>query len=478
MSKRLLKYSLLLIFVVYLCLLTVPYLPHKEVSNSYKEAFQEKNFYSETSPGASSETDSEDIDSERVFYIDDNRDALLFRLRLMEEAQEKIVLSTFDFNADESGKDVMAALLASADRGVQVQLLVDGLSGTMDVRPSPWFQALASHENISIKIYNPVNFLTPWTLQARLHDKYLMIDDRMFLLGGRNTYDLFLGDYSEKKNIDRELFVYETKPDPSASIHQLQTYFESVWALPESKSFHGFRSQTKTEKYTLLLKERYEALRNQYPEAFEPWNFQEMTLPANKITLLTNPIQAEIMAPRMWYSIHQLMERGQQITIYTPYIICGREMYEDLTSLCQNVQHVEIITNDISSGANPWGCTDYLNQQEKIWNTGVQVYEYSGHHSSHTKAVLIDDRMSLIGSYNLDMRSTYQDTELMLAVDSPALNQIIRREAEADKTFSRTMTTAGTYAYGENYITRTISIPKQIFYAVLRVVIVPFRRFL
>ena len=51
--------------------------------------------------------------------------------------------------------------------------------------------------------------------------------------------------------------------------------------------------------------------------------------------------------------------------------------------------------------------------------------------------------MSIVGSYNMDMRSTYQDTELMLAVDSPELNAVIRKEAEVNKTYSRYMTPEG-----------------------------------
>ena len=47
------------------------------------------------------------------------------------------------------------------------------------------------------------------------------------------------------------------------------------------------------------------------------------------------------------------------------------------------------------------------------------------------KAVLIDERLSVVGSYNLDMRSTYLDTELMLVIDSKKLNQQIR-STEAD----------------------------------------------
>lgn len=66
----------------------------------------------------------------------------------------------------------------------------------------------------------------------------------------------------------------------------------------------------------------------------------------------------------------------------------------------------------------------------------------------------------------------------MLAVDSPELNSIIREEAEKDKTCSRTMEENGSYFYGENYIPREISLGKHIFYAVLRILTIPLRRFL
>ena len=41
---------------------------------------------------------------ERVRSIDDNSDALLWRLRLIEEAKERIILTTFDFWDEESGR--------------------------------------------------------------------------------------------------------------------------------------------------------------------------------------------------------------------------------------------------------------------------------------------------------------------------------------------------------------------------------------
>lgn len=454
--------------VAYVGALTLPYVGHKKVSGNIKKEFQAEDCYGDTKG------------QERVAYINDNVEALKYRLKMISEAKEEVILSTFDFNADSSGKDVMCALLEAAERGVKVRVIVDGGNGFLDmkVKSAEWFQALASHENIDIQIYNPVNLLKPWKLQARLHDKYVIVDDKMYLLGGRNTTNLFLGDYSDSKNIDRELFVYKEDESSKGSIHQLKAYFESVWNLKDSKEYECKKETEEVKQCLSDLKNRTEKVKKLYPEAYEEWNWQELTVDTNKVTLLQNPIEAENKEPVMWYTITELMKSGDDVTVYTPYIICGKEMYEDLTQICEETETVEIITNDVSSGANPWGCTDYLNQKEKIWATGVQVYEFMGEHSSHTKAVLIDERMSLVGSYNMDMRSTYQDTELMLAVDSVALNEQIRQEAERDKLASRTMTESGEYEYGPEYQAKEMSTGKKIFYGVLRVITVPIRRFL
>lgn len=464
LKKALLFFSTFL--VLYISALTIPFIAHKKVSEQFKKQFRVQDYYGDA-PGF-----------ERVAYVTDNMDALIYRLKLIEEAKSEIILSTFDFDVDNAGKDIMSALLYAADRGVQVRIIIDGLSGFLDVQGNPFFTALVSHENVHLKIYNPVHFLKPWKIQARLHDKYLICDRSMYLLGGRNTCDLFLGDYSEQKNIDKELLVYETKGNGNSSLSQLTNYFERVWALPDSTDFTCSKRTNKILRAYNELEERYPRLKELYSEVWREWDWYEQTLPTRKVSLLSNPIEAENKEPHMWYSLNQLIRSGETALIFTPYIVCGKEMYQDLTSACQELSSIEIITNDVSSGANPWGCTDYLNQKEHIWETGVRVYEYLGPHSSHTKAILVDDRMSIVGSYNLDMRSTYQDTELMLAVDSPELNQQIHELAAVDKTYSRFMGPDGTYQYGPNYEPREMNFGKKCFYLLLRVVTVPIRRFL
>lgn len=457
---------IVVLILIYVGALTLPYVAHKKVSSTFVKDFEKRSFT------------NDQAGTERVFYLNDNVEALLYRLRMAEEAKKEIILSTFDFNSDHAGHDIMSVLYQAANRGVKVRIIVDGISGFLDLKGDPWFQALVSHDNVNIRTYNPVNLLKPWTMQARLHDKYFIVDDKMYLLGGRNTANLFLGDYSSKKNIDRELFVYETQASSGSSIYQLKDYFEHVWTSQDSKNY-TCRKMTDTVKNCITqLEKQYLDLQTQYPQAYETWNWESLTKETQKVSLLSNPVNAGNKEPWMWYVLNQLMKQGEKVTIYTPYIICGKEMYQDLHQLMQNGTCVDIITNAVSSGANPWGCTDYLNQKENIWKTGANVYEFMGKHSCHTKALLIDNHMTILGSYNMDMRSTYQDTELMLVVDSPELNAEIAKEMETDKTYSRTMEDDGTYTYGEYYKEKEMSTGKKIFYAVLRVVTIPIRRFL
>ena len=60
--------------------------------------------------------------------IDDNESALLYRLRLIESARSEILLSTYSYYNDESGRDITCALFAAAERGVKIRIVADGFN--------------------------------------------------------------------------------------------------------------------------------------------------------------------------------------------------------------------------------------------------------------------------------------------------------------------------------------------------------------
>lgn len=423
---------------------------------------------------------------ERVLSIDDNVDALQWRLRLIGLAQKRLVLATFDFREDNSGRDMMAALLQAADRGVHVQLLVDGINGCLWLNHSADFAQLAEHENVEVKFYNPINLLKPWKLNYRMHDKYLIADDCAYLLGGRNTDDLFLGNYVETYNEDRDVLIYETQPGKGTSYRQLQEYFESVWALSCCKPYkpHGWRKGTlrehepEIEAFHPEAGENYGKTERAYPESWSGPEWLEISYAANSIELYSNPIEDRNKAPRLWQQMVCEMQKEKDILIQTPYVICSKQMYQDLTTLSASGAQIEMVINAVENGSNPFGCTDYLNQKGNVLKTGITVCEYLGNQAMHTKAVLAGKNICLIGSCNTDMRSVYLDTELMLKIDCPELNQCIRAQVEEMKKESRMVSLDKPVVEGESYTAREQSVSRKIFYRALRVLILPIRHLL
>ncbi len=405
--------------------------------------------------------------TERVLCIEDNQDALLWRLRVIESAQDRLELATYKYRDDESGRDVASALLQAARRGVQVRIVVDGVSGFSNVQSSSGFQALASEPNVQVRFYNPVNLLTPWKLNYRMHDKYLIADNDLYLLGGRNTKNLSLGDYHGAKDYDRDVLVYQPDPRGQGSLTEVRDYFERIWKI--SSPFHP------SKKDPGELCRHYETLRQRLPEAFITPGWEAQTLPTQGITLLSNPIEAANKAPRLWASLQQLMAQGQDILIQTPYIICNRPMYEDLGRLCDAGKHLQVVTNSVETGANLFGCVDYLNQKNKLLRTGLTLYEFQGQRSSHAKTVLIDEDISIVGSFNFDMRSAYLDTELMLVIHSPQLNAQLRQTLQDCMDQSRRNLPDGTQEPGPRCEALKLTTGKQILYNVLRVLLLPVR---
>ena len=412
---------------------------------------------------------------ERVRSIDDNSDALLWRLRLIEEAKERIILTTFDFWDEESGQDVIGALWAAAERGVRVQVLLDGINGGHFLPMSRNLCQLSSHENVEIRLYNPINLLTPWKINYRMHDKYLIADDFAYILGGRNTDNRFLGNYQEHYNVDRDILVYETEPGAGQSYQQLMNYFEAVWALPCCKVFKDSRCESD-------LAGCYEQTAQRYPEVFTDSlttaEWESATLAAYSVELWSNPIEPENKTPILWARMVDAMAQDSNVLVQTPYIICSKDMYEDLRTVCAAGTRTDILINAVESGTNPFGCTDYLNQKTHLRSTGTHIYEYLGEQAQHTKAVLIGEDLTLAGSCNFDMRSVYLDTELMLAIKSPGLNAQIRAQLDVLKESSRHMSPDGSIEDGPSYVPRKLSWGKEAMYAVLRVITLPFRHLL
>lgn len=416
MLRKGLKWAgiVLLVLLFYLLLGAIlPFVRQPDVSEKTKSSFHPQDLM------------DSDYSGQRVDIISDNEEALAERIRLISQAKERIILSTFDFRADSAGRQVLAALHDAAERGVEVQLLVDGLAGLLRMEGNPDFYALSALPTAQVKLYSPIRPWLPWTLMGRLHDKYLVVDETAFVLGGRNTYNFFLGDPDGGwTNYDWDALVWSDSS--TNAMDQVVNYFHSVWDYKESKTFHDdpkLLQRDKVQKAAESLRQLYAQMEQDHPDWFTARDYKSTTLPTGKITLLHNPIHSYAKEPTCYYQMTEVMaQEGADVYIHTPYLICNKWMLSQLEKIADVSRSTHLLTNSVANNGNPFGSMDYWAHKPNILDTGVNILEYDSGVSYHGKCARVGDRLSLVGSLNFDMRSAYLDTELMLVIDSPEVN--------------------------------------------------------
>ncbi|MBV9619592.1 MAG: phospholipase D family protein, partial [Gammaproteobacteria bacterium] len=167
-------------------------------------------------------------------------DGLLLRLELISRAQRSLDLQYYIFHGDESGRLLTEALLAAAQRGVRVRLIVDdGESQPGDEQ----LLALAGDPHVRIRFYNPFRYrghnrlvrgleflLGKRRLDHRMHNKLFVVDGEAALIGGRNIGDQYFQVEPDSQFADDDVFV--TGPMVQRLSGAFETYWQSEYAIP------------------------------------------------------------------------------------------------------------------------------------------------------------------------------------------------------------------------------------------------------
>lgn len=463
---------LLLIFVLYLILgLVAPLLHTPELTEETKQAqIPVSDFYGE----------KESMD--RAMILETGKSAWEERLRLLNQAQSQIVLTTFDIRDEKSTRDILSVLLQKADKGVKVRILVDGLNGWYRMGKSSLFKSLTTHPNITIKLYNPIHVLAPWKNQYRMHDKYVIVDDLGYIIGGRNTNNYFIGDYSTKsRSLDREVLIYNTKNGTkegnNSSIVQLQNYFEGIWQGDFCRNYAEKKIPSiDQEKKLRELQMHYNKLVQKHTELFCDLDFKEDTVPVNAIHLVFNNPNPVAKEPVIFHTMTELMKQAKdQVTVFTPYAVFNDYMKESLKEVSDRVPDTKIVINSVENGDNFVASSDYLRHKQDVLDSGFQIYEYDGGTSTHGKSLAIDDRLSVIGSYNLDLRSTYLCTESMLVIDSQELNKELRHNFNNMQEDTRKLVSPNEYDIPDDLEIREVSGMQKFAWWLVGLILQPFR---
>jgi putative cardiolipin synthase len=384
------------------------------------------------------------------------RDALEWRLRAIHSATSSVDLQTFLWKNDAVGTALAQALIVAADRGVTVRLLLDD---SFTMHESEFFTRINAHENIESRIYNPFRYRPDSValrqlfnlgefsrIDRRMHNKVLVVDNFVSIIGGRNLADEYFG-YHEKTNFrDMEVLAYGEVTQRISS--NFDSYWNSGWAFPlEELTVTAASSSASTVGLTfaplskeLPLRETEAASRSAWHEVAAAGVTGDAQLLADKPAEENPALEPATQLAEQMLSWIERAER--ELIAVSAYLIPTPELEQAIERATQRGVRVKVLTNSLRSNNHTAAHAAYHHHIARLMELGVQVYEMRSQSRGrglymqapvdgkslglHAKFMLIDNDLSFIGSANLDARSLRLNTEIGLMIESPELNSQLR----------------------------------------------------
>ena len=393
----------------------------------------------------------------RLLTLSDN--ALMSRIALADHAQHSIDLQYYIFDNDATGRLVAQHLLAAADRGVRVRLLLDDINVHDEI---DMLNALNAHPNFKVRLFNPFHTRDPsmlskttqflldaHRLNRRMHNKSFIVDGNVAIVGGRNIGDAYF-DAGSDTNF-RDLDLIAIGPVVKEASHAFDEYWNCDAATPVT-AFHGRRaSHYDLAKLRVDLghdarafaqSDYAQATLDQLPDgpsADRPgaWFWGPATLVADQPAKIDAENARDEHSLRIGPQIKSMIDQAQNgVLLISPYFIPGDKGTQYLTSLVAHGLSVKVLTNSLASNDEAVVHAGYSRYRRALLEGGVDLYELrpapgveqpttgkgtSSGVSLHAKAIVVDQQEVFIGSMNMDPRSKLLNTEMGIIVDSPAL---------------------------------------------------------
>ncbi len=439
----------------------IPKHPHKPTSYSHPPATE--GLLSETRQAVLNGAEAEDS---AFMLIQNNADALRWRLALIDHATTSIDLQVFIWSDDESGQLILDRLISAANRGVQIRLLADDIQKDW---PDDTTALVARIPNIQLRRFNPgrvrkgtlqrmFQMSTQFrTLNRRMHNKQMVVDSQWGIIGGRNLGNPYFG--LSKKYNNRDLDLLTT----GAVIQEMAQNFDEYWNADTAYPGEAM-SDSLSEKKIKKISKRFEADLEKGRPVFEAagipvepvdWSAAFAALPARMATGTARCLQDDpsVKGNRGVRLIDQLGEIDfdvqHQSVLITPYMIPSKAQLKTIReSIRKKNTRVRLLVPSMKSNNHTMAHSHYKKYRKPLLSAGVELYEFKGEPSAavransdtapveskfislHTKAFVFDQRWVLLGSLNLDPRSIRINTEHMLVINCPELAKELLNDFE------------------------------------------------
>jgi putative cardiolipin synthase len=395
-----------------------------------------------------------------IYVLGSGLDAFAARMLLIGEAERAVDVQYYIFHDDVTGRLLLSRLIAAADRGVRVRLLLDDLGSPGIDR---LISAAAAHENLEVRLFNALargpsrglarvlDLLSrPRQLNHRMHNKMLSADGALAVVGGRNVGDEYFDAAPGVNFADLDLLV------AGPVLPELGNSFDLYWNSPFVTPLSGWPAmRAGAEQLDALRLELAEHDRAQVES-----EYAERVRSSNIVRELESGQLAAFWAPTHAYSDlpEKIVAKGEELEktllarqlgplfedvssellVVSPYFIPREAGVAYFKKTVDRGVRVRILTNSLAATDVPAVHAGYSRYRKDLLRAGVELYELkptgevhrsaqrrgllgSSSASLHAKTFVVDGDEVFVGSLNLDPRSVSLNTELGLVVEGEEL---------------------------------------------------------
>lgn len=350
----------------------------------------------------------EDMRSGVQLPVSPNAVSMLFDATVAYPAFEQAIQAATDFihlefyiwQPDQIGTKLRDLLIQKAKAGVEIRLLYDSLGST--ALPRRFFKPLID-AGAQVRAFLPIQLFVRFpTLNFRNHRKLLIIDGTVGFIGGLNIGDEYLQWHDMAARMRGPV------------VDQLQEVFAQDWFvvsqqdLASSRYFNRWRCLEAEQRQALMAQEEC----------------QEVTC----ATIASGPTQQQNAIYELLFAAINLTK--DRLWLMTPYFLPDAAILTSLRAAIYRGVEIRLMLpaqNDLRIVR--WASRAYYRE---LLEVGVRIFEYDG--MLHAKATIFDDRLTFMGSANMDVRSFRLNFEANTFLRSTQLNAQMAALFEQDCT--------------------------------------------
>ena len=290
----------------------------------------------------------------------------------IENAQSFIHLEYYIFADDNIGRRIIDILKRKAQSGIEVRMIVDDV-GSWELK-TPFYKEMWN-SNIYIYSFLRVHFpkLTS-KINYRNHRKIIIVDGKVGFVGGLNIADRYISG-NKKLGIWRDTHL-RIEGD---AVNSLQTVFSIDWYFVSKEELND-------KKY--------------FPH--------QKPIHDKTVQIVSSGADSDWPSIMMGI-IHAITSAKQSVYIETPYLIPTEGVLLALkTAALAGIDIKIIMPQKSDSMITLFSTRSYIRE---LLEAGVKIYFYQKGFL-HSKILIIDNFVSIVGSANMDFRSFEQNFEI------------------------------------------------------------------